>query len=203
MIEVDGPLGLAGLVVPLVGAVDATGDPFEPYRLVDAEGEPVLPGRHSLAVLQACGGGVATQRWYWMALWRWLGFRWAAEVPGEHATRGEARDFIGWVRVAGKPARRHWRGDDDAAGVRPGMPVPNRVTGKSPPGPQYATATVVHGETVLRTFYDFHLQAGAGPRGNPCPRARGGRAHAHTNPMDPFGGQPAGLFRPRLAQRIP
>ncbi len=203
MIEVDGPLGLAGLVVPLVGAVDATGDPFEPYRLVDAEGEPVLPVTAFLADLQACGRAVATQRSYSMALLRWLRFLWAVEVPWEHATRVEARDFIRWVQVAGKPARRHWRGDDDAAGVRPGMPVPNRVTGKSPPGPQYAAATVVHGETVLRTFYDFHLQAGAGPLVNPFPLARAGRAHAHHNPMDPFGGQRAGLFRPRLAQRIP
>jgi len=203
VIEVDGPLGLAGLVVPLVGAVDATGDPFEPYRLVDAEGEPVLPVTAFLADLQACGRAVATQRSYSMALLRWLRFLWAVEVPWEHATRVEARDFIRWVQVAGKPARRHWRGDDDAAEVRPGMPVPNRVTGKSPPGPQYATATVVHSETVVRTFYDFHLQAGTGPLVNPFPLARVGRAHAHHNPMDPFGGQRAGLFRPRLAQRIP
>ncbi len=203
MIEVDGPLGLAGLVVPLVGAVDATGDPFGPYRLVDAGGEPVLPVTAFLADLQACGRAVATQRSYSMALLRWFRFLWAVEVPWEQATRVEARDFVRWVQVAGKPARRHWRGDDDAAGVRPGMPVPNRVTGKSPPGPQYATATVVHGETVVRTFYDFHLQAGMGPLVNPFPLARAGRAHAHHNPMDGFGGQRAGLFRPRLAQRIP
>ena len=31
MIEGDGLLGLAGLAVPLVGAVEATGDPFESY----------------------------------------------------------------------------------------------------------------------------------------------------------------------------
>jgi hypothetical protein len=43
MIEDDGPLGLASLTVPLVGAVQATGDPFEPYRLTDPAGEPVLP----------------------------------------------------------------------------------------------------------------------------------------------------------------
>ena len=63
------------------------------------------------------------------------------------------------------------------------MPVPNPVTGKPPPGPQYATATVAHGETVARTFYDFHLQGGTGPLVNPFPLARAGRAHAHHNPM--------------------
>jgi integrase len=137
-----------------------------------------------------------------MALLRWFRFLWAVEVPWNQATRVEARDFVRWVQVAGKPARRHWRGDG-AAGVRPGVPVPNRVTGKSPPGPQFATATVAHGETVARSFYDFHLQAGTGPLVNPFPLARTGRAHAHHNPMDRFDGQRAGLFRPRVAQRIP
>ncbi len=173
MIEDDGPLGLAGLTVPLVGAVQATEDPFEPYRLTDPAGEPVSPVMVFLADLQACGRAAATQRSYSMALLRWFRFLWAAEVPWDQATRVEARDFIRWVQVAGKPARRHWRGDDDAAGVRPGVSVPNRVTGKSPPGPQFATL------------------------------ARAGRTHAHHNPMDRFDGQRAGLFRPRVAQRIP
>jgi integrase len=203
MIEDDGPLGLAGLAVPLVGAVQVTGDPFGPCRLVDAEGEPVLAVAAFLADVQACGRAAATQRSYSLALLRWFRFLWAVGVPWEQATRVEARDFVRWVQVAGKPARRHWRGDADAAGVRPGVPAPNRVTGKSPPGPQYATATVVHGETVARTFYDFHLQAGTGPLVNPFPLARDGRAYAHHNPMDLFGGRRAGLFRPRLAQRIP
>ena len=203
MIEDDGPLGLAGLVVPLAGAVEATEDPFEPYRLVDPGGAPVLPVTVFLADLQACGRSALTQRSYSMALLRWFRFLWAAGVPWDQATRVEARDFVRWVQVAGKPARRHWRGGDDAAGVRPGIPVPNPVTGKPPPGPQYATATVAHGETVARTFYDFHLQGGTGPLVNPFPLARAGRAHVHHNPMDGFGGQRAGLFRPRVAQRMP
>jgi site-specific recombinase XerC len=203
VIEDDGPLGLTGLVVPLVGVVEATGDPFEPYRLVDPAGELVSPVAVFLADQQACGRAAATQRSYAMSLLRWFRFLWAVEVPWDQATRVEARDFVRWVQVAGKPARRHWRGDDDASEVRPGVPVPNRVTGKSPPGPQYATATVAHGETVARTFYDFHLQAGTGPLMNPFPLARAGRAHAHHNPMDRFDGQRAGLFRPRVAQRIP
>jgi integrase len=203
VIEDDTPLGLAGLVVPLAGAVEATGDAFEPYRLVDPEGAPVLPVTVFLADLQACGRSVLTQRSYSMALLRWFRFLWAAGVPWDQATRVEARDFVRWVQVAGKPARRHWRGGDDAAGARPGIAVPNPVTGKPPPGPQYATATIAHGETVARTFYDFHLQGGTGPLVNPFPLARAGRAHAHHNPVDGFGGQRAGLFRPRVAQRMP
>jgi hypothetical protein len=159
MVEDDGPLGLVGLTVPLVGAVQATGDPFEPYRLADPAGEAVSPVTVFLADLQACGRAAATQRSYSMALLRWFRFLWAVEVRWDQATRVEARDFVRWVQVAGKPARRHWRGDG-AAGVRPGVPVPNRVTGKSPPGPQFAAATVAHGETVARSFTTFTCRPG-------------------------------------------
>src|SRR5260370_1034381 len=120
MIEDDMPLGLAGLVVPLAGAVEARGDPFEPYRLVDPEGVPVLPVTMFLAGLQACGRSALTQRSYSMALLRWFRFLWAAGVPWDQATRVEARDFVRWVQIAGKPARPHWRGGDDAAGARRG-----------------------------------------------------------------------------------
>ena len=91
MIEDDGPLGLAGLTVPLVGAVQATEDPFEPYRLTDPAGEPVSPVTVFLADLQACGRAAATQRSYSMALLRWFRFLWAVEVPWDQATRVEAR----------------------------------------------------------------------------------------------------------------
>jgi len=83
--------------------------------------------------------------------------------------------------------------------------VPNPVTGKAPPGRGYAPATVSHSESVLRGFYDFHCEAGAGPVVNPFPLARGrrGRAHAHHNPMEPYRGERSGRYRPRLARRAP
>jgi integrase len=194
---------LASLTVPLAGTVEETGDPFEPYRMLDAVGGRVVPVAEFLADLQACGRPEATQRSYSLAMLRWFRFLWAVEVPWDQATRTEARDYIRWVQVAGKPERRHWRLGDDAPAVRPAIPAPNQVTGKSAPGPQYATATVAHAETVARTFYDFHLQAGTGPLVNPFPLARVGRAHAHHNPMEPFDGQRSGLFRPKTVQRIP
>ena len=193
----------ASLTVPLAGTVEETGDPFEPYRMLDAVGERVVPVAEFLADLQACGRSEATQRSYSLAMLRWFRFLWAVEVPWDQATRTEARDYIRWVQVAGKPERRHWRLGDDAPAVRPAIPAPNQVTGKSAPGPQYATATVAHAETVARTFYDFHLQAGTGPLVNPFPLARVGRAHSHHNPMLPFDGQRSGLFRPKTVQRIP
>jgi hypothetical protein len=64
------------------------------------------------------------------------------------------------------------------ARTQPG--APNPVTGKPSPDRGYATATVVHCESVLRGFYDFHLEAGSGPIVNPFPLVRrGGRANAH------------------------
>jgi integrase len=64
---------------------------------------------------------------------------------------------------------------------------------------------VAHCETVLRSFYEFHLEAGTGPMVNPFPLARGrrGRANAHRNPMEPFRAVRAGRYRPRVAARIP
>jgi integrase len=59
--------------------------------------------------------------------------------------------------------------------------------------------------TVLRRFYDFHLEAGIGPMVNPFPLARGrrGRPRAHRNPMGPFAGQRVGRYRPKAARRVP
>ena len=82
----------------------------------------------------------------------------------------------------------------------------NPVTGKPSLGTKYAPSTRAHSETVLRVFYDFHRDAGTGPMVNPFPltRARrGGRVNAHHNPMEPFRDERAGLYRPRVARRVP
>ena len=70
---------------------------------------------------------------------------------------------------------------------------------------EHAPATVAHCETVLRGFYEFHLEAGTGPMVDPFPLARhrrGGRANAHHNPMDAFTRGRSGLFRPRVTARV-
>jgi hypothetical protein len=122
MIEDDVPLGLAGLVVPLAVAVEATGDPFEPYRLVDLEGAPVLPVTVFLADLQACGRSALTQRSYSMALLRWFRFLWSAGVPWDQATRVEARISSGGCRSpASRPA-----GTGAAVMTRPGPVLASR-----------------------------------------------------------------------------
>ena len=55
-------------------------------------------------------------------------------------------------------------------------------------------------------LHDLHRDAGTGPVVNPFPldrSRRGGRAHAHHNPMEPYRNERSGLFRPRVPSRIP
>lgn len=183
---------LASLVVPLAGELVATDDPWEPYRLLDPSGASVAGVADYLRDLQGVGRPSVTARSYGMDLLRWFRFLWAVEVPWERATRLEARDFSRWLLVAGQPARPHWR--SSSAGVW--------TTGGKP----YAASVRAHSETVLRAFYDFHLEAGTGPILNPFPlhrSRRGGRAHAHHNPMEPHAKERAGLYRPTVPKRVP
>jgi len=200
---------LARLAVPLRGSLEATGDLFEPYRLADPAGLTVGPAAAYLREVAASGRAAATQRSYGMDLLRWFRFLWAVEVPWDQATRAEARDFLCRIQLADKPVRPHWRypggGAPGRSGKRQAPGSPNPVTGKPSRGRGYAAATVAHCETVLRSFYDFHLEAGTGPMVNPFPLAQGrrGRPQAHHNPMEPFAGQRAGRYRPRAARRVP
>jgi integrase len=118
-------------------------------------------------------------------LLRWFRFLWAVEVAWDRATRPEARDFCRWLAVTNGPT---------GFGSRPRAAT------------TYSVAVRTHSETVLRCFYDFHRDVGTGPMVNPFPldrSRRGGRAHAHHNPMEPYGNRRAGLYRPRVVKRTP
>jgi site-specific recombinase XerD len=185
---------LAALVVPQDGRLVATGDCYEPYRLVGADGVPVAAATAFFRDLLTAGRAESTVRSYGMDLLRWFRFLRAVRVPWDQATRAEARDFSRWLQVTGKQARPPWRGGD-GAGVA-----------AVPAGAAYAASVRAHSETVLRAFYDFHLDAGSGPLVNPFPldrSRRGGRAHAHHNPMEPYRNERSGLYRPRVPDRIP
>ena len=207
------PRELESLVVPQRGSVVATGEVVEPYRLLDAAGGVVGPVAAFLRDLQACGRSVSTLRSYGLDLLRWFRFVWAIEIPWDRVTAVEARDFCCWIQLADKPAgvslRR--RGGDKLsapplASVSRGRAAsPNPVTGKPVPGDKYAAATVAHCETVLRGFYEFHLEVGSGPMVNPFPLARHrrtGRANAHHNPMDAFTTERRGRYRPKVPSRV-
>ncbi len=183
------------LVVPQVGRVVATGDRYEPYRLVDAGGAVVVAVTAYFRELLAAGRAEATVRSYGMDLLRWFRFLWAGTgVAWDRATRVEARDFCRWLQVTGKQ-RRRWRTGDEADALVAVLA-----------GEAYAPSVRAHSETVLRAFYDFHLDVGSGPIINPFPldrSRRGGRAHAHHNPMEPYRDERSGLYRPRVPGRIP
>jgi integrase len=176
-------------VVPAAGRLVQTGDLWEPYYLRDPDGVPVGPVSEYLRELQAAGRPATTQRSYSLALLRWFRFTWAVGMPWNQATRAEARDFCRWLQLADKPAR----------------PTAERRTGpgKRPASTRFAPSTVAHCETVCRSFYAYHLEAGTGPIVNPFPLARPGRAHAHHNPLDPFPRRKSGLFRPGVPKTVP
>jgi len=176
-VSIDGERGrdLAVLSVPMVGGLKQTGDPWLPFRLVDGSGTVVDAVSVYFRDLQAGGKPETTIRSYGMDLLRWFRFLWAIDVPWQRVSRVEARDFSRWMMLAGRPVRPHWR-----------RPTVVRKTGQRPK--PYSTSVRVHSETVLRSFYDFHLDAGTGPVVNPFPldrSRRGRRAHAHHNPMEP------------------
>jgi site-specific recombinase XerD len=172
---------LSVLEAAAVGSLSATGSKWQPYRLLDRQGREVGAVAAFFSDLLAAGRSQATVRSYGMDLLRWFRFLWAVEVAWDRATRSEARDFCRWLAIT------------------------NGVKG-SGRGTPYSVSVRVHSETVLRCFYDFHRDVGTGPMVNPFPldrSRRGGRAHAHHNPMDPYHNQRSGLYRPRVVKRIP
>jgi len=203
------PRELSGLVVPTHGSLEATGDLFQPYRLIDGGGVEIAPVAAFFAELAACGRPATTLRSYGMDLLRWFRFLWALGVGWDQATQVEARDFCRWLQMTVKPTRPHWRYPSGGAPATRGEPAAvrvNAVTGKPSRGERYEASTAAHCESVLRGFYDFHLEAGTGPMLNPFPLSRhrrAGRAQAHHNPMEPFVGQRSGRYRPKVVTRAP
>jgi integrase len=186
----------ATTVVPQAGRLSSTGNPAEPYRLVDPTGSAVEAVSAYFRDLQAAGRSTATLRSYGMDLLRWFRFLWAVGVAWDRATRTEARDFCRWLQLAGKPARPHWRTRTETGAA----------AAPAGPGALYAPSVRAHSETVLRAFYDFHRDTGAGPILNPFPldrSRRDRRANAHHNPMEPHRNERTGRYRPTVPTRIP
>lgn len=161
--------------------------------MIDPTGAAVEPVAAYFRDLLARGCAATTVRSYGMDLLRWFRFLWSIDVPWNTATRIEARDYSTWMTLGGKPIRSHWRRPDAA---------PSDTVKRSP----YSAAVRAHSETVVRCFYDFHLDTGDGPILNPFPltrSARQQRAHAHHNPMDTLRNERTGLYRPTVPPRIP
>lgn len=207
MLETAGPSrDLINFVLPQSGALVEVADPAQPYVLLDAAGDVVEPVSAFFAELRACSRPPSTIRSYGMDLLRWWRFLGAVGVEWRRATRAEARDFARWMAIAPKPVRVHWRRRADDAEVRPvagAVPgVPNSVTGRAGPGLMYAASTRAHCETVLRSFYDFHLDAGSGPVINPFPLGRE-RRRLPAAAGRPARSSPGGRYRPSVPVRVP
>src|SRR5674476_653193 len=71
----------AAILVPQAGRLVATGEPWEPYRLLDVDGVEVEAVSSYFKELQAAGRSAATARSYGMDLLRWFRFLWAPGVP--------------------------------------------------------------------------------------------------------------------------
>ncbi len=173
----------------------ATGNRYEPYQVVGPDGVVMDGAAQFFRDLLAAGKAESTVRSYGTDLLRWFRFCWAVRVDWDRATRIEALDFSRWLQVAGKQSRAHWR-----AGPLAAVPAGARH------GEAYALSVRAHPETELRSFYDFHRDAGTGPVINPFPldrSRRGGRAHAHHNPMEPYRNERSGLYRPKVPSRVP
>jgi hypothetical protein len=97
-----------------------------------------------------------------MVLLRWWRFLSGWGVAWDRVSRRDVRDFASWMQTAPKVSRVHWRhrasdeGPSEAL-KRPAAGVPNKVTGRAAPGLLYLASTRVHCESVLGSFYDFHL----------------------------------------------
>jgi hypothetical protein len=87
--EGDPERDLTTLVVPWSGRLVATGNRYEPYRLLDPDRVPVDAVTAYFRELLAAGRAESTVRSYGMDLLRWFRFLWAegVDVVWDRATR--------------------------------------------------------------------------------------------------------------------
>jgi integrase/recombinase XerD len=169
-----------------------------PFLVVDPAGQLVEPIRRFLRDFVARGnrsGSVRSYAYDLMRWWRWLQ---VVDVEWDKATSTEVRDFVLWLKQAAKP--RNSPRTTSAATVG----TVNPITRKRYLDDRYQARTVRHCNAVLRGFYEFWIELGAGPLVNPVPLDRGGvRSNAHHNPLEPF--RPEGRLRynPKVPKRKP
>ncbi|MGH3814418.1 MAG: tyrosine-type recombinase/integrase [Pseudonocardiaceae bacterium] len=170
-----------------------------PWRVVDADGQPVQAIERFLRDFVARGNRPGSVRSYAYDLLRWWRFLQVIGVEWDRVTSVEVRDFVLWLQQASKPLRApRTRSSATRGRVNP-------VTRKAYLDDRYGARTVRHSNAVVRSFYEYWIELGEGPLVNPVPRERdrGARSHAHHNPLELF--QPRGRIRynPKLPKRRP
>lgn len=180
------------------GRVARAGGPV-PWVVLDQDGVPVEPVIRFLREFVACGNSAGSVRSYCYALYRWWRFLRAIDVAWDRATSAEVRDFVLWLQQTSIARQAPRRASAKTAGRV------NPITRKQYPGDQYQPRTVRHSNAVLRSFYDFWIEVGAGPLVNPVQRgrSRGGRPNAHHNPLEPFRAEGRLRYNPPLPKQRP
>lgn len=180
-----------GRVVPVEGVV--------PWQVVDPDGWVVEPVTRFMRDFVARGSRPGSVRSYAYDLLRWWRFLLVIGVEWDKVTSVEVRDFVLWLQQADK-RRRSPRTRSAATVGRV-----NPITRKRYLDDRYTVRTVRHSNAVLRSFYDYWIELGAGPLVNPVPRERGGgqRPGAHHNPLEPFRPQGRLRYNPKLPKRRP
>ena len=177
----------------------APADGVVPWLVLDDVGLPVEPVRVFLRDFVARGNRPGSVRSYAFGLLRWWRWLRVVGVEWDRATSDEVRDLVLWLRSATKPQAASRTNSSATAGTV------NAVTGKRHLDDSYAPRTVRHSNAVVGSFYEFWIDAGAGPLLNPVTRQRanGRRSNVYHNPLQPF--RPEGRLRynPKVPRQRP
>jgi integrase/recombinase XerD len=193
--EVDRDIGL--IVLPRWGRVAPSQGPV-PWLVFDPAGVPVEPVRRFLADFVARGNSPSSVRSYAFGLLRWWRWLRAVEVEWDKATPAEVRDLVLWLRQAAKPRQAERTVSFATVGTV------NPVTRKRHLGDGYEPRTIRHSNAVVRSFYEFWIDAGGGPLINPVQLARlARRPNAHHNPLKPFRSEGKIRYNPKVPKRGP
>jgi integrase/recombinase XerD len=188
---------LDSVVLPCWGAV-VEADGVVPWLVVDDAGAPVEPIRRFLRDFVARGNRAGSVRSYAYGLLRWWRWLIVAGVEWDKATSAEVRDLVLWLARAQKPRRSARTASAATAGTV------NPVTRKRYLDDSYQPRTVRHSNAVIRSFYEFWIEAGGGPLINPVPLdRRGGRVNAHHNPLEPFRAEGRIRYNPKVPRQRP
>ncbi|MGH3610104.1 MAG: tyrosine-type recombinase/integrase [Pseudonocardiaceae bacterium] len=191
---------IASIQLPMWGRVVAA-EGVVPWLVVEDDGAPVEPIRRFLADFVAQGNSKSSVRSYAYALLRWWRWLRVVEVKWDQATPAEARDLVLWLKQAAKPRRSPRTVSARTAGTI------NPITRKRHLDDDYGPRTIQHSNAVVRSFYDYWVEdVVGGPLINPVQldrRHRGGRAHAHHNPLEPFRAEGKIRYNPKIPKRRP
>jgi len=188
---------LAAIRLPRWGRVDRT-ESVVPWLVVDDDGVVVEPIRRYLTEFVAQPNSPKSVRSYAYTLLRWWRWLRVVGVEWDKATPCEGRDLVLWLQQAVKPRNTPRTRSVTTAGTI------NPVTRKRYLGDRYGVRTIRHSNAVIRSFYEYWIEVGQGPLINPIPLdRRGGRAHAHHNPLEPFHTEGRIRYNPKLPKQRP